>query len=300
MKVFRHWKCFLIVPLLMAGVQAKTINWYSTTQKVNLASNGQNMDGSFQFQLGAFNSGFVPTVGNISQWASNWVSADTGTYNPNQSATSFDENFTVTGNAAPFTIGASAYVWGRSTGTTKDEWILFRKSTWTWPAPSPMDPFESSWNAATADQVILGSINSSGTPFLMKSAAIFSYPQWVAAQLTNEPRNAANQDPDHDGVSNLMEFVFGTLPLVPNAATPMPLSLVDDSGQKFLQISIARRTDHPATLVVEVSSDLSQWHSGAEHTVTMEDSATALVIRDLTPYNPANPKRFMRLKATLP
>ncbi len=300
MKVFPLWKYFLIVPFLVAGLQAKTINWYSTQQMVNLTSIGQNMDGSFQFQLGAFNAGFVPTVGNISQWASNWVSADTGTYNPNPSATSFDENFTVTGNPAPFTIGGSAYVWGRSTGTTKDEWILFRKSTWTWPAPNPMDPFAVSWDTATADQVILGSINSSGSPFLMKSAAISSYSQWVVGELTSEPQSAASQDPDHDGVSNLMEFVFGSSPLIPNAIAPMPLSLVDVSSQKFLQISIPRRIDHPATLVVEVSSDLNQWNSGSAYTVTVENSAAALIVRDLTPYNPANPKRFMRLKATLP
>ncbi|MEO5714799.1 MAG: hypothetical protein ABIT37_15065 [Luteolibacter sp.] len=300
MKVFPHWKCFLIVLLLVTCLRAETINWYNTPQKTNLTSTGQNMDGAFQFQLGAFTSGFVPTVGNISQWASHWVSADTASYNPDPSATSFDRNFTVTGNAAPFTVGASAYVWGRRTAVTQDEWILFRKSTWTWPAPNPMDPFGLSWNAAAADQVVLGSINSSGTPFLMKSASIASFSQWVGAELANEPQNAANQDPDHDGVSSLMEFVFGTSPLVPNPATPMPFSLVDVSGQKFLQISIPRRIDHPATLVLEVSGDLNQWNSGPSYTVTVEDSATALIIRDLTPYNPANPKRFVRLKATLP
>lgn len=300
MKVFPHWKYFLIAPLLVTGLQAETINWYNTPQKTNLTSTGQNMDGAFQFQLGAFTSGFVPTVGNISQWTSHWVSADAASYNPDLAARSFDKSFTVTGNAAPFTVGASAYVWGRSAGLTKDEWILFRKSTWTWPAPNPMDPFGLSWNAATADQVILGTINAGGTPFLMKSAAISSYPQWAVTELTNEPQNAAGQDPDHDGVSNLMEFVFGTSPLIPNAATLAPLSLVDVSGQKFLQISIPRRIDHPATLVVEVSGDLSQWNSGPSYTVTVGDGSAALIIRDLTPYNPANPKRFMRLKATLP
>jgi len=298
MKVFPHWKHFLIAPLLVAGLRAETIFWSNDPQKVNQTSIGQNMDSTFQFQLGAFTAGFVPTVGNISQWTAHWVSADSVSYNP--TTTAFEGSFNLTGNVAPFTVGTGAYVWGRSTAANKDEWILFRKATWTWPNASSFPPGFHDWNAAAADQVIIGSINSGGTPFLMKSAAIASYAQWAVAELINEPRNAASQDPDLDGVSNLLEFVFGTSPLVPNAATPTPLSLVVVSGQKFLQISIPRRIDHPATLAVEVSGDLGQWNSGAAHTVTVEDSAAALIIRDLTPYDPANSKRFMRLKATLP
>lgn len=298
MKVFPLRKHFLIALSLLASLHAETINWYNTSQKVNLTSTGALMDGAFEFQLGVFTSGFVPTVGNLNQWAAHWESAGSAAYNPTSKA--FDKNFTVTGNAAPFNVGAIAYVWGRSTAASKDEWILFRKSNWTWPAPNPLNPFGLPWNAASADQVVLGSINSNGTPFLMKSAAVASYPQWAAAELTNEPQNAATQDPDGDGVTNLMEFVFGTSPMLPNAATAMPLSLVDISGEKFLQISIPRRIDHPATLVVEVSGNLNQWNSGAGHTMMVEDSAASLIVRDLTPYQSANPKRFMRLKVSLP
>ena len=68
------------------------------------------------------------------------------------------------------------------------------------------------------------------------------------------------------------------------------------SNQSFLQITIPRRLDHQATLVVEVSSDLVNWNSGAGYTVEMSNAANALVVRDATPYGAENTKRFMRLK----
>lgn len=301
MNLSRVRKYFLAGLLLIAAeVRAETINWYNTPNKINLTSSGQNMDAGFQFQLGVFTAGFTPTVGNINLWAANWTSAQQAAYNPATGSTSFNGNYTVTGNSAPFTVGVKAYIWGRSSTSTKDEWILFRKSDWTWPVPNPMNPFGITWNAASADQVILGDIKSSGTPYLMKSAAIATYSQWSLAELANEVQNGPTQDPDHDGVSNLMEFVFGTPPQSANASIATPISLVDISGQKYLQMTIPRRIDHPASLTVQVSNDLSQWNSGASYTVVVEDTVAALVVRDLTPFISASPRRFMRLKASLP
>ena len=301
MRILQQWKFFLMsLALLPAPATAETINWYNTPKKVNHTSGGQNMDASFQFQLGVFTGGFVPTVANMTQWASHWVSAQSTSYNPAAGAKSFDSNFTVTGNAAPFTVGAKGYVWGRSTAATKDEWILFRKSDWTWPAPNPMSPEPLYWNAAAANEIILGSINSGGTPFLMKSAAVSSYSQWQAGNLAGEPLSAANDDPDHDGSNNLLEFALGTPPLAPGAPVATPVDLVEVSGQKYLRISIPRGTNRLADLTVQVSGNLIQWNSGTSYTLVIEDSATALVVRDLTPYNPASPQRFMRLKAALP
>lgn len=285
-----------LVWLAAFQANAETINWYSTP-KTNLTSSDQNMDGGFQFQLGVFSGGFVPTANNISQWSANWVSAQSTAYNPTTKV--FDSNFTVTGNTAPFTVGAKAYIWGRSTTTTKDEWILFRKSTWTWPAPNPMNPFPLAWNAATADQILIGAINSSGTPFLMKSESVSSYNQWKTATLAGEPLNGELDDPDLDRSQNLLEFVFGTSPTQAGAPTPTPVEFVDVSGQTYLQISVPRIRNRLATVVVEVSSDLVTWYSGDTHTTEISNSANLLVVRDKTASGPGQPKRFMRLRATI-
>lgn len=299
MRALAYSKLILFLNLLwLPSLHAQTINWYSPHNKVSVTSTGQPMGTEFQFQLGVFTSGFIPTSGNLNQWAGHWVGAASGNYNPATMA--FDENFTVAGNAVPFVVGASAFIWGRAIGSSSDEWILFRKSDWTWPASNPMDPNGFYWNAATADQVILGSINASGTPFLMKSFAISSYSQWVAAELAGERQNGPNDDPDHDGIPNLLEFVFGTSPLSSNSNAATPVSLVVVNGQQFLQISVPRRYDHLVNLDVQVSSDLNQWFSGSHYVSIVEDSQSALVVRDLTPFNQAAPNRFLRLKATLP
>jgi len=298
MKVSQLRKYFLLgVALVIGNADAQSINWYSTPPQANLISTGQNMDGAFQFQMGVFSGGFVPTAGNMTQWAAHWVSADFTSYNPTTKV--FDDTFMVTGNTAPFTTGAKAYVWGRSTGTAKDEWILFRKSDWTWPASDPMSPFSIPWNAATANEVILGTINASGSPFLMQSAAVYSYAQWRDDNLAGESLNSPNDDPDHDGVSNLLEFVFGTSPSLASLVPSTPTSLVTISGQTYLQIFIPRLRNRLATFTVEVSSDLNQWTSGDTYTAEVSNTAEALVVRDKTATGPGLPRRFMRLKAVI-
>lgn len=288
---------FLIAALLATGMaHGETINWYCTPQ-TNRTSSGAAMDSGFQFQLGVFTGGFVPTAANASQWAVSWASAQSTSYNATTQV--FDDNFTVTGNAAPFTVGSKAYVWGRRTSTTGDEWILFRHASWTWPAPNPMSPFPLDWNAASANEVVLGAINANGIPYLMKSEAVYSYNQWRASQLTGEPLNGPNHDPDRDGVSNLLEFVFGTPPTLPGAPPLTATSFVEVSGQRYLQVSIPSLRNRLAKLTVEISSDLGHWDSGASFTAVVSDSATSLVVRDKTAAAPGVARRFMRVRAEL-
>lgn len=292
--------CFLIAALVTVGIASgETINWYSPSQKTNLTSTGQLMDGGFQFELGVFKNGFAPTAGNASQWASYWASP-AGAGAPYDTITkAFDLSISVDGNAAPYAISTKAYVWGRRASGVSDEWILFRKSDWTWPNGSAVPPDFHEWNAATANEVIVGTINANGIPYLMKSEAVFSYSQWRDSQLAGEPLNGPNNDPDRDGVSNLLEFVFGSLPTVPGAPSLISATWVAISGQSYLQISIPRLRNRLANLTVEVSADLSHWDSGASFAAVVADSATALIVRDKTPALPGAAKRFMRVKAEL-
>ncbi len=137
----------------------------------------------------------------------------------------------------------------------------------------------------------------------MKSASVTnvappstSFAQWQTEFLDGEPLNKPADDPDKDGVSNLLEFVFGTAPKTANAPVATPVAL--QSGHAV--ITIPRRIDHLVTLTVEVSGNLVTWNSGPLHTAIVSDEVAALVVRDLTPLSPANPRRFIRLKASLP
>ena len=124
-----------------------------------------------------------------------------------------------------------------------------------------------------------------------------TWAQWQVTNLAGEALNGPNDDPDHDGTPNLLEYVFGTPSRVAQAPTAMPLEIVTVGGQRFLQITIPRLADHPAVLSVEVSSDLTHWQAGPTFTTVVSDGPAALVVRDLTPLVAGAPMRFMRLVA---
>jgi hypothetical protein len=291
----------LLASLVLSAAHAETVKWFSDPGRVNLDSTGAAMDGGFEFQLGAFKDGFEPSASNAVQWASMWVVADTTDYNAITGL--FDAQFELESNAAPFTVNGKAWMWGIRNTPAGSEWVLFRNTSWKWPAagsggpPSPPSIF---WNTKDANEIVLGAIHANGSPFLMQSAAVSSYAQWSVGGLAGETLNGPNDDPDHDGVSNLLEFVFGTSPLVAGPQTGAMSSWFESGGQQYLQLTVPRRRDRLALYAVEVSENLSLWQSGASFTAVVSDQPNSWIVRDLTPRNLQHPKRFIRFKATLP
>ena len=290
-----------LIPLVAGGpVRAERISWFSPAAASNQTSSGSPMDGGFRFELGVFDGSFVPLPSNKELWAVNWRPAMRTAYDG--SAKAFNDLHEVWDNLAPFTVGKPAYIWGFRGDALAGEWILLRAPSWNWPEVNPLNPEPPAWNASAATPVI-GEIHASGTPFLMKSAAVTNaappttaWDQWRSDHLSGETLNAPGDDPDRDGMPNLMEFVFGTAPRTANPPVPTPVSLV--AGH--VTITIPRRIDHAVLLVVEVSGDLVTWQSGPAHTQTLADTAASWVVSDLTPLAPANPQRFIRLRAMLP
>lgn len=291
----------LLLSALAGGLRAQdTLIWNSAANAVNRTSTGALMDGCFRFQLGVFQGTFVPTAGNIGQWAANWVAARHTPYI--ESTARYADSFSIVSNAPPFTAGKAAYVWGFKGDAASGEWILFRATSWTWPAVNIGPPNSITWRARDATPVI-GEINFSLSPFQMKSVAVAnvappvtSWDQWVSTDLAGEVLNGPCDDPDQDGTPNLLEFIFGTDPRLMNAPTSTPVHLVDG----HLVITIPRRVDRPAVLLVEVSSDLVIWNSGPAYTEELQNDLSALVVKDLTSNDSSHPTRFMRLRASLP
>ena len=299
MKTFLCQRCFLVAATLAySEANGESISWYSPIPVANLTSTDQQMAGAVQFQLGVFVNGFTPTASNIADWAKSWVSAQSTTYNPTTRV--FDGMFTVTSNAAPFTKGAKAYIWHRTSSSTHDEWILFRKSDWTWPGTDNLSPFPLVWNTADADQVIIGDVNPAGNPFLMKSEAVVSYAQWQNARLATSSHQGPEDDADQDGVSNLLEFVFGSPPAQASAPPSTPTSLVGINGQNYLQISVPSQMNRLVNTSVEVSSDVVNWNSGDFFLTNVADTPGMLIVRDKTASGAGLPQRFMRLKVMIP
>lgn len=148
----------------------------------------------------------------------------------------------------------------------------------------PPPPNANEWfTNASGVAAVIGSVDGTGSPFLMRSASVSgvlppptSWEQWRADMLAGEPLDGMNDDPDGDGLPNLLEFAFGSDPQQLNTAPAMPLTLENFASQKFLQISVARRKDHVISLTVQVSSDLVAWDEGE----IIDDGLHAFIVRD--------------------
>ncbi len=121
---------------------------------------------------------------------------------------------------------------------------------------------------------------------------------YFTSQQLEDPKIAGDMaDPDHDGVSNLQEYAFGSDPTRASVSS-LPAMSVQNG---YLTISFTQRvapTD--VTYTVEVSGDMNTWNSGSSYTTqvsaTAIDSTTQrVVVRDNTLASSAS-KRFIRVR----
>jgi autotransporter-associated beta strand protein len=111
--------------------------------------------------------------------------------------------------------------------------------------------------------------------------------------------NGANEDPDQDGLTNLMEFALNTHPLQPDPS-PLTHTLAASVGKTHLQLEVPKNP--LATNLeyrIEVTGDLhGPWSSDVLTDVeVILDVAERLVARDRTPIEDAT-RRFIRLRVT--
>ena len=285
----------------VGAANAENIQWFSNTGGINLDSSGQPMDAGFAFELGVFSGGFVPTMDNLASWDAHWVPAQTTPYETASSR--FDSVFSVSGNAPPFVAGTAGWIMGKKSTPTGTEKILFRRPSWTWPTASFGSPTGPNWsvNGDENIEVVIGSVNGGGTPFLMQSGVVRDFAQWRELRLAGESLDGPGDDPDGDGVPNLLEFVFDTDPQDAASRVVATGELVDHDGGQHMQLAIPRKRTHLAHLVVQVSSDLVDWDEGPAFTEIVADSPGEWIVRDRTAVSGApDGRRFIRLKAGLP
>lgn len=285
----------MLLLLLASPMQGETITWFSDPGGSNLDAFGKPMDAGFRFQLGVFSGGFVPTMGNSSNWSAHWNPAQSVNYFPPTSR--FVGQFSVADNSVPFLIGTPAWIFGQRDTDGVSERILLRDKGWLWPAPNPTNPFGRDWGVHTADQVVIGALQPNGSPFLMQAGLVrLSYDTWQAKELGGELRAAPLDDPDGDGVNNLLEFIFGTPPLTPSK----PPAIRHELQAGIPHFYIPRRADRNAILTIEVSADLLTWHSAPEQVEVVSSTAWNIHARGLPPTGLIDTNRFMRLRVSLP
>jgi hypothetical protein len=124
-------------------------------------------------------------------------------------------------------------------------------------------------------------------------------PNTLAAWRVAYGADLAN--PSGDDFKNLVKYALAIDPAKSITTDQRPAgSLTNVSGSDYLTLTIPRRLRRAdVTYAAQVSSDLATWHSGAGHTVIVQDTDTMLIVRDALPIA-TNPRRAMRLRITAP
>ncbi|MGJ8697377.1 MAG: Calx-beta domain-containing protein [Verrucomicrobiaceae bacterium] len=151
---------------------------------------------------------------------------------------------------------------------------------------------------------------SSSRPVVKIAGGVSPYDLWAQSQFTSTQiaagQAATDQDPDADGLVNLVEMALSTNPNLANSEPAFQvkgsgITLQQDNSQQYLQISLDRTAlPKGAWFAAQFSSNLSTWSPASPTPGTsatyeiISDSVTNFTVRDNTPTTGATP-RFARI-----
>jgi hypothetical protein len=155
---------------------------------------------------------------------------------------------------------------------------------------------------APLDTLVVETLQSAeAAPFgvaVMPDAPVVSegFASWIADQGVPAGQRGPQDDPDGDGVANLLEYALGGNPAVANRDILPVQGTETVNGQTYLSIAFTKNASaSDVSLIVETSGDLITWNSGTGHTVVVEETASAAIVRDAVALTDAN-RRFIRLR----
>ncbi len=154
------------------------------------------------------------------------------------------------------------------------------------------------YRVSIADGVGGGSVSATST-----ATPLLGYAAWreeAFAGATDPALVGAEADPDRDGISNLLEYAFGTDPLLSTdtAATPTPTLAPDGAGNLVFEFRLAKGLA-PLGLAVETSPTLALWSDSGLTPELVADEGTHRRHRVVMPLAD-EPRLFVRLRVTLP
>lgn len=127
-----------------------------------------------------------------------------------------------------------------------------------------------------------------------------TFSSWMATFDLNAGQTGTIDDPDGDGISNLLEFALNLDPSAANRSALPESTIIADGGNEYLVLEVNKNAQaNGVELVVESSPDLTDWFSGDDHTVVLEENASLLRVRDAVPLSDST-RRFLRLRAVQP
>ncbi len=142
-----------------------------------------------------------------------------------------------------------------------------------------------------------------GDPAWLGMGAGSPFETWAAGAGLTGSNNAPGDDADFDGIPNLFEYYFGSLPL--NGASGIePFSTsVSISAQSYPAISFIRsKTASGVTPTIRVSSSVLFADSlgSTEHSVTDLGNGTELVVIRSNVSTATQPNQFLQLRLSIP
>jgi len=131
---------------------------------------------------------------------------------------------------------------------------------------------------------------------LLKVEPVAGYDNWASnpAFGLSEAQQAPDQDPDNDGLDNLLEYALGGNPSVSHPGIAPVMTVSGGDFQISFDRSVESLTD--TTAVIEWSSDLESWPPANQIAVT----GTGPITQIIPGANAVGGKLFMRVKITQP
>jgi DNA-binding beta-propeller fold protein YncE len=133
-----------------------------------------------------------------------------------------------------------------------------------------------------------------------------SYAEWAARFFRYDATNKnRTDDPDDDGLKNVMEYALGSGPLAPNSP-PTNWVRVTHEGVDYPAIQFRRRGGtNDLTVLVQVSTDLATWKDNTigaftteTSTIAQEDGMELVTVRSNSPMTTS--PQHLRLKVSVP
>ncbi|BCU79727.1 autotransporter-associated beta strand repeat-containing protein [Luteolibacter sp. LG18] len=159
------------------------------------------------------------------------------------------------------------------------------------------------YGATGSGATFIDNTHFSGTGVLTVTSSPTAYDSWALSKGLTNANNGPTQDPDNDGIPNLLEYVLGGNPLA-SLASVRPVQS-DDGSNIVLTFSRSDASEGDVTLNVEWSANLITW---TDIPVTATTSSSVFVQENdafddtvsvaIPKSNAVNGKLFVRLKAT--